>query len=74
MSLTELRRAIHLLPRPEKLLLVQELTAELEQLQALTQAGVVLEHAYDVQIPTENFEATKVLQKLLREEKERHYE
>ena len=69
MSLTELRPAIHLLPHPEKLLLVQELTAELEQLQALTHAGIVLEHAYEVQIPTENFEAAEVLQKLLQEKK-----
>ena len=69
MSLTELRPVIHLLPHPEKLLLVQELTAELEQLQALTQAGIVLEHAYEVQLPTENFEAAQVLQKLLLENK-----
>jgi hypothetical protein len=67
MSLTELRPAIHLLPRPEKLLLVQELLAELDQQDELARLGIFPHKQYPIWSPTENYDAAEVLQKLLRE-------
>lgn len=69
MSLTELRPALHALPRQEKFMLVQELLAELSQQEELTKAGVVLENSYPLWTPTENHEAAASLQKLLEDDK-----
>ena len=69
MSLTELRPALHALPRQEKFMLVQELLAELAQQEELTKAGVVLETPYPLWTPSENHEAAMSLQKLLEDDK-----
>ena len=65
MSLTELRPAIHLLPHPEKLLLVQELLAELDPQDELTRLGIFPHKEYPIWSPTENYDAAAVLQELL---------
>nr|WP_309695641.1 hypothetical protein [Armatimonas sp.] len=69
MSLTELRPALHALPRQEKFMLVQELLAELAQHEDLTKAGLVLENAYHLWTPSENHEAAASLLKLLEKDK-----
>jgi hypothetical protein len=69
MSLTELRPALHALPRQEKFMLVQELLAELAQQEELTKTGVVLENSYPIYTPSENHEAAISLQELLEDDK-----
>ncbi len=69
MSLTELRPAIHLLPRPEKLLLVQELLEELDQQDELARLGIFPHKEYPIWSPTENYDVAAVLQEVLEADK-----